>query len=86
MILGTTAVFLGLAVLGRGGFSAFFSHPALPALALATVAISGAACFAGGNLSTGVREDRANRWVIAAFAVIALPYAYLPAWTDRHEL
>src|SRR5229473_270094 len=42
MILGTTAVFLGLAVLGRGG--------------------------------------------IAAFAVIALPYAYLPAWTDRHEL
>jgi len=86
MILGTTAVFLGLAVLGWGGFSAFFSHPALTALALATVAISGAACFAGGNLSTGVREDRANRWVIAAFAVIALPYAYLPAWTDRHEL
>jgi len=37
-------------------------------------------------LSTGVREDRANRWVIAAFAVIALPYAYLPAWTDRNEI
>src|SRR6266852_9014956 len=86
MILGATAVLLGLAVLGWGGFSAFFSHPALTALALATFAISGAAFFAGGNLSTGVREDRANRWVIAAFAVIALPYAYLPAWTDRHEL
>src|SRR6266853_1955407 len=86
MIVGATAVFLGLAVLGRGGFSAFFSHPALTALALATLAISGVAFFAGGNLSTGVREDRANRWVIAAFAVIALPYAYLPAWTDRHEV
>src|SRR5216684_4653212 len=85
MIVGATAVFLGLAVLGRGGFSAFFSHPALTALALATFAISGVAFFAGGNLSTGVREDRANRWVIAAFAVIGLPYAYLPAWTDRRS-
>jgi len=86
MILGTTAVFLGLAVLGRGGFSAFFSHPALTALALVTFVISAAAYFAGGNLSPGVREDRANRWVIAAFAVIGPLFAYLPAWTDRHEL
>src|SRR5215467_7148587 len=86
MILGSTTVFLGLAVLGWGGFSPFFSHPALTALALATFAISGAAFFAGGNLSTAMREDRANRWVIAAFAVIALPYAYLPAWTDRNEI
>src|SRR5262249_8323517 len=27
-----------------------------------------------------------NRWVIAAFAVIGLLQAYLPAWTDRNEL
>jgi len=86
MIVGATAVFLGLAVLGWGGFSAFFSHPALTALALVTFVISAAAYFAGGNLSTGEREDRANRWVIAAFAVIGLLFAYLPAWTDRHEL
>jgi len=86
MIIGVTAIFLGLAVLGWGGFSAFFSHPALTALALLTFALSGAAYFAGGNLSTGVREDRANRWVIAAFAVIGLLFAYLPAWTDRNEL
>src|SRR6266446_10789413 len=86
MIFGATAAFLGLAVLGWGGFSAFFSHPALTALALVTFVISVAAYFAGGNLSTGVREDRANRWVIAAFAVIGLLFAYLPAWTDRNEL
>jgi protein-S-isoprenylcysteine O-methyltransferase Ste14 len=86
MVFGATAAFLGLAVLGWGGFLAFFSHPALTALALATFAISGAAYFAGGNLSTGVREDRANRWVIAAFTVIGLAFAYLPAWTDRNEL
>jgi protein-S-isoprenylcysteine O-methyltransferase Ste14 len=86
MVAAATAVFLGLAVLGWGGFSAFFSHPALTALALATFALSVAAFFAGGNLSTGVREDRANRWVIAAFAAIGLIFAYLPAWTDRNEL
>jgi protein-S-isoprenylcysteine O-methyltransferase Ste14 len=86
MILGATAAFLGLAVLGWGGFSAFFSHPALTALAVATFAISGAAFFAGGNLSTGVREDRANRWIIAAFTAIGLPFAWLPAWTDRNEI
>src|SRR5258708_8957062 len=86
MIVGATAVFLGLAVLGWGGFRAFFSHPALTALALVTFVISVAAYFAGGNLSTGVREDRTKRWVIAAFAVIGLLFAYLPAWTDRHEL
>jgi protein-S-isoprenylcysteine O-methyltransferase Ste14 len=86
MIVGATAIFVGLAVLGRGGFSAFFSQPALTALALATFALSGVAFFAGGNLSTGVREDRANRWVVAAFTMIGLPFAYLPAWTDRNEL
>jgi protein-S-isoprenylcysteine O-methyltransferase Ste14 len=85
MIFMSTAGYLGLAVLGSGGFSAFFSHPALTVLAVVTFALSGAAFFAGGNLSSGVREDRANRWVIAAFGVIGLLQAYLPAWTDRKE-
>ena len=47
--------------------------------------MAGAALFAGGNLSPGEREDRGNRWVIAAFAVIGLLAAYLPAYTDRRE-
>jgi hypothetical protein len=32
-----------------------------------------------------VGEDRANRWVILAFGLIALFDAYLPAYTDRKE-
>jgi protein-S-isoprenylcysteine O-methyltransferase Ste14 len=79
------AAYLGLAVLGRGGFTAFFSHSALTVLALVLFALSGVALFADGNLSAGVREDRANRWVIVVFAVIGLLDAYLPAWTDRKE-
>ena len=81
-LLGTLA-YLGLAVLGRGGFGAFFSHPALDALTLVLFALSGAVLFTNANLSPGEREDRGNRWVLAALAVIGLLAAYLPAYTDR---
>jgi protein-S-isoprenylcysteine O-methyltransferase Ste14 len=43
------------------------------------------ALFSSGNVSPGVREDRGNRWVIAAFAIVGLLAAYLPAYTDRKE-
>jgi protein-S-isoprenylcysteine O-methyltransferase Ste14 len=85
VIVAGTAAYLGIAVLGWGGFAAFFSHSALIALAIALFALSGAALFAGGNLSPGVREDRGNRWVLVAFALIGLLDAYLPACTDRKE-
>jgi len=85
MVLGTAA-YLALAVLGRGGFVAFFSQPALAALAAVTVALTVAAFFAGGNLSAGVREDRGNRWVLPVFFVIGLLAAYLPADADREGL
>jgi protein-S-isoprenylcysteine O-methyltransferase Ste14 len=74
-----------LAVLGWGGPKAFFSRSALVALAIVVWAMAGVALFAGGNLSAGVREDRGNRWVIAAFAVLGFLLAYLPAYTDRNE-
>jgi protein-S-isoprenylcysteine O-methyltransferase Ste14 len=76
----------GLAILGGGGFSVFFSHPALDALAIATVALIVVALFAGGNISSGEEEDRSNRWVLAAFSVIAVLIAYFPAYTDRKGL
>ena len=79
----STAAYLGLAVLGGGGPAAFFSHSALRALAAALFVIAGAAVFAGGNLSSGVREDRANRWVIAALALLGLLAAFMPPYTDR---
>jgi protein-S-isoprenylcysteine O-methyltransferase Ste14 len=81
-LLGTLG-YLGLAVLGWGGFAAFFAHPARIALTVITVLLAGAALFTAGNLSPGEREDRSNRWVIAAFGIIGLVAAYLPAYTDR---
>jgi protein-S-isoprenylcysteine O-methyltransferase Ste14 len=85
LIVVGTAAYLGLAVLGWGGLAAFFSHPALIALAISLFVLAGASLFAGGNLSPGVREDRGNRWVIVAFALIGLLDAYLPAYADRKE-
>jgi protein-S-isoprenylcysteine O-methyltransferase Ste14 len=78
-----TLFYLGLAVLGWGGLTAFFSHPARIALTVVIFVLSGVSLFTSGNLSPGEREDRGNRWVLAAFAVIGLLDGYLPAYTDR---
>jgi protein-S-isoprenylcysteine O-methyltransferase Ste14 len=84
LILLGTAAYLGLAVLGWGGLEAFFSQPARVVLAIVAFALAGAALFAGGNLSSGVREDRSNRWVIASLGVIGVAMGFLPAYADRH--
>jgi protein-S-isoprenylcysteine O-methyltransferase Ste14 len=81
-VVGTLA-YLGLAILGWGGFAAFFSHPALVTLASAFFVLFGIALFGGSNLSPGVRDDPADRWVFVAFWCIGLLAAYLPAYTDR---
>jgi len=84
-IIGSLA-YIGLAVLGWGGLGPFFSHPARVALVVAGFAMAGVALFSCGNLSPGEREDRGNRWVLAAFGVIGLLLAYVPSYTDRNEI
>ena len=84
-IIAATLAYLGLAILGWGGFAAFFSHPALIALTVALCVMSGVALFSEGNLSSGEREDRGNRWVLIAFGLLGLLAGYLPAYTDRKE-
>ncbi len=84
LIVVSLAAYFGLAILGSGGgIAAFFSKPAMIALAVVTGALGVAAFFAGGNLSSGEREDRSNRWVLPIFAVQGLLLGYLPAFTDR---
>src|SRR5581483_8331936 len=55
----------------------------LVALAVVLFALTVASLFTAGNLSSGQREDRANRWVLIVFTVIGLLSAWLPAFTDR---
>ncbi|MBX9846920.1 MAG: isoprenylcysteine carboxylmethyltransferase family protein [Xanthobacteraceae bacterium] len=84
-VVSSTAAYLALAILGFGGPARFFAHGALIGLTVAVGLMSFASLFVGGSVSAGMREDRGNRWVIAAFAVIAILSAWLPAYTDRHE-
>ena len=83
LTLVSTAAFLGLAIVGEGGAGRFFSHPPLIALTLVTVSLAAAALFTEGHIGSGVRENRENRWVIGAFAVLGFADAYVPAFTDR---
>jgi protein-S-isoprenylcysteine O-methyltransferase Ste14 len=78
-----TLLYLGLAVLGWGNISDFFSHPAFIALTVVLCGLVIASLFTGGNLSSGVREDRANRWVLLAIGLLGLLSPYIAARTDR---
>jgi protein-S-isoprenylcysteine O-methyltransferase Ste14 len=77
------AAFLGLAIAGAGSPTRFFSHPQLIAVTAVTIALGFAALFTEGHIGAGVKEDRSNRWVIAALGVLSFIDAYLPAYTDR---
>lgn len=80
----TAAIQIGLGILGWGGWRAFFTHPELRALVWMTLFFVVVAMFSGSSgLSAGQREDRGDRWVLAAFTIIALAMAYLSAYTDR---
>jgi protein-S-isoprenylcysteine O-methyltransferase Ste14 len=85
VVLLASLAYFALAILGEGGIAAFFAHPPLVAVAAIYLALVVAALFTRGNLSPGVREDRGNRWVIAALGVLGLLGAWLPAYTDRME-
>jgi len=80
------ALYLGLAVWGWGGWSAFMAHPARAGAVAVTVVASIAAGFTSGNLSSGRHEDAKNRWVLPVFMVLGFVLAWLPAYTDRRDI
>ena len=77
------AAFLGGAIRGEGGWQAFFAAPALIAVAIVTGLLTVAALFTQANLSSGEREDRANRWVVIALGLLITASAAVPAYCDR---
>jgi len=82
-IMAGTIAYLALGVVGAGGLGAYLAHPPFIVVALVTILSAIIALFTRGNLSSGNREDRGNRWVLAAFAVLGLLNGWLPAYTDR---
>lgn len=62
----STLAYLGLAILGSGGFSAFFSHPALTVVAIATVVMAGVGLVSAGIPSFAFREELADSLRVVA--------------------
>ena len=78
------ALYLGLAIAGYGGAARFFAEPPFVAVTAVTIALGVVALFSEGHVGSGVREDRSNRWVIAAFGILGFALAYFPALADRY--
>ncbi|HEY2553805.1 MAG TPA: isoprenylcysteine carboxylmethyltransferase family protein [Candidatus Cybelea sp.] len=83
IVLAGSAAYFVLVILGDGGFARFFSQPPLIALTIAFCALVIAAMLAGGGISRGEREDRANRWVLIPFSLLGLALAVVPPYADR---
>jgi hypothetical protein len=72
----SSVVFLGLAILGRGGWNAFFAVSALRTIVAVTLLLVIAGLFTEISLSSGTREDVANRWVLWVFSAVGLALAF----------
>jgi protein-S-isoprenylcysteine O-methyltransferase Ste14 len=89
LILFTTAwmaLYVWLAVLGWGGWSAYMGHPARAGAVVVIAVASVAAMFTSGNISSGRREDTRNRWIFLPILVLGFLLAWLPAYTDRRDV
>src|SRR5271165_3610039 len=80
-----TAAYIGLAILGWGGVTAYFANPARIVLTAILFALAIIALFTAGNVSSGEREDKSNRWVLAVFAGLGILAGYVPPLTDRYD-
>jgi protein-S-isoprenylcysteine O-methyltransferase Ste14 len=84
-MLGSTALFIGLAALGWGGLGALLAHPARAAGCLVVALSAVAAMFADLDLSRGSAGVARYRWAFVLVVPLALAWVWLPAYADRHD-
>jgi protein-S-isoprenylcysteine O-methyltransferase Ste14 len=82
----SSSLYIGLAVLGWGGWSVLMAHPARAGAVIAIAVFSVLAMFTTGNISSGRREDTKNRWIFLPVLVVGFVLGWLPAYTDRREI
>ncbi len=87
LVNGLTALALFAVLLwAEGGVRAVLAQPALVAFVVVSLALFIAAGLTEGNLSSGVREDMANRWVLAAFGALSLVETAVCLGFDRADI
>ena len=82
----STLFFIALAIVGWGGVRPFFANPARIAVVAIFLALMVASWCSAGNVSSGEREDRSNRWVLAVFMILSILSTYFSAYTDRRNI
>jgi len=82
----STLFFIALAIVGWGGVRPFFANPARIAAVAIFLALMVASWCSAGNVSSGEREDRSNRWVLAVFMILSILSTYFSAYTDRRNI
>jgi protein-S-isoprenylcysteine O-methyltransferase Ste14 len=86
LLIVSTALFLGLAAWGWGGWTGLLAHPARAGACLLMVLSTIAVVFTDANVSGFMRKDAHGRWVIAPAVLVFLALAYLPAYADRSDV
>ena len=64
----------------------FFANPARIAFVVILFVLTVASWFSSGNVSSGEREDRSNRWVLAVFMILSILSIDFSAYTDRKNI
>lgn len=79
--------FLGIVMWAYGNTQRFFQHPARLGMVVASVLLTILVLFTrSSGLSSGQREDRRNRWILAPILLLSLVLAWLPPYLDGRDL
>lgn len=65
------------------GLNGFLGKPVFIALTIIFIAMGVVATFASAGMSSGVREDRSNRWVLIPVVILGTALVFVPPYTDR---
>src|SRR5258705_2426951 len=87
ILLAVTLAYLGLGALAWGSFTGYLAHPArASAIGLLLVLTLLVTTLTEANISSGKREDVANRWIFVPLILGSVPLCWVPPYLDRREL
>jgi protein-S-isoprenylcysteine O-methyltransferase Ste14 len=78
-------IYVTLAIVAFGGFTAFFSNPARVAISISLILFAAITPLCGCHIAPAIEEHRGNDWIFPPLLVLGLTMGCLSAWADRHN-